>query len=610
MPPAESLERRWDLSDIFADDAAWERERRALLNEIPRLAELRGTLDDGPAALLAALRLAFSIQERADRLQTYAGLRADEDLRDDKAQAMRQTIESLGADLAAAVAWIDPEVLSLPAGTVTRFLDEEPDLDPFHRYLERLEKRRAHTLDPAREHLMGRARLIRGDGATVSSLLHNADIPWPTVTLSNGRRLRLDASGYAKGRTLPNRDDRKTVFESFFATLQTYKSSLAATLNLTIKEHVFEAKVRRFPSCLDASLSGTEVDPSVYRMLVHEVRDSLPALHRYLALRARALDLDAPAYHDVYAPLAAEVSDTYPWETARDLVLESLAPLGDAYVETLRHALSSRWVDIDPRQGKRSGAYVNDGAFGVHPYMLLNHIDDFHGASTVAHESGHLMHSWLSQNTQPYPTARYVIFVAEVASTLNEQLLFHHLYERADDPHQRLALLGHYLETMRGTLFRQSMFAEFELDIHETVERGGALTSDSLAERYIELLRRFHGQDEGVMSIDARYGVEWAYVPHFHYDFYVYQYATSYVAAVALASRIREGDADALERYLAFLSSGSTQPPVELLKDAGVDMTSPEPIRQTVHEMHRVMDEVESILPAVEPVARAGRPRR
>ncbi|MDH3283939.1 MAG: oligoendopeptidase F [Acidobacteriota bacterium] len=598
--------RRWDLSDVYADDEAWERARRQLAERLDELSRYRGRLEDGPEVLHQALELSFQLHEQVECLHTYASLRADEDLREATPRAMKQSIEAFFADMASASSWVDPEILALPPDTVARYLREHEPLAKYRRYLEKLERRREHTLDRDSERLLGMVQLIRGDGATVAGLLQNADIRWPTVELSDDTSLRLDAAGYAKGRSRPERGDRETVFSAFFGELSQFKGSLAATLYQSVKEHVFEARVRRYPSSLDAALHVTEVDPSVYRMLIQEVNGSLPALHRYLRLRSRILGISDLRYHDLYAPLTAEVADTYTWDRAREFVLDALRPLGEVYVDRLRHALTGRWADVDPRRGKRAGAYVNDGAYAAHPYMLLNHIDDFQSTSTIAHESGHLMHSWLSQESQPYPTARYVIFVAEVASTLNEQLLFHFMHDAAKSDVERLSLLGHYLETLRGTVFRQSMFAEFELAIHEAVERGEALTGEALDERYLELQRRYHGHAEGVMQVDEEFGVEWAYVPHFHYNFYVYQYATSFVAAVALSRRILDGEEGALDRYLAFLGAGSTTPPVDLLRRAGVDMTSPEPFRAAIREMHRVMDEIESILERDPRVVSAG----
>jgi oligoendopeptidase F len=395
-----------------------------------------------------------------------------------------------------------------------------------------------------------------------------------------------------------NRDDRIAAFEAYFGQLEAFKASLAATVSATIQEHALNADVRSYDSSLAASLQANEVDTAVYHMLISEINAGLGTLHRYLKLRASILGIDDLRYHDMYPPLVDEITTDYSWENSRKLVGEGLAPLGKEYVEQFAKTLVSGWVDVFPREGKRSGAYVNGGAYEVHPYMLLNHVDDYSSASTLAHEGGHLMHSMYSQKVQPYPTSGYSIFVAEVASTVNEVLFFKYMVNRTEDQNERLALLGNFLEGLRQTVFRQTMFAEFELAIHDRIESGEPLTGDGLNELYAKMLRRYHGEADGVMKIDDLYTVEWAFIPHFHYDFYVYQYATSYVAATALAEALYEERPGAREKYLKFLSSGSSKPAVELLEEAGVDMTKPEPIRAAMRLMNEVMDQIDEILAA------------
>jgi oligoendopeptidase F len=459
-----------------------------------------------------------------------------------------------------------------------------------------LEKSRPHVLDATSEELIGMMARTTGVGTTVSGLLRNAEMPWSTIKLSDGTDLRVNSQGYSRGRGLQNREDRVASYEAFYKQLEAFKGSLAATLSGTVQEHIFNVRVRDFESSLHAALHANEVDPAVYHMLIEEINEELPTLHRYLKLRGRILGIDDLRYHDMYPALVGQVTADYSWENSIDLVCDALAPLGKEYVDRFRSAMVNGWVDVYPREGKRSGAYVNDAAYEVHPYMLLNHIDDYRSTSTLAHEGGHLMHSVFSQEAQPYATSDYVIFVAEVASTVNEVLLFRQLVAKAEDDEARLAILGNFLEGLRLTVFRQTMFAEFELALHEAGERGDPITGDALTTMYAELLRRYHGEAEGVMKIDDLYTTEWSFVPHFHYNFYVHQYATSYVAAIALAEGIQEDRPGARERYLAFLRAGSSAPPVELLTTAGVDMTSPEPIRAAMRLMNEVMDQIEEIL--------------
>jgi oligoendopeptidase F len=586
----------WDLSQIYATDDAWQQARRELAERQTALEPFKGRLGSSAEVLEQALETRFSLEMQAGRLNAYAGMRADEDLRESGPQGMQQSLQSVLADLKTATAWVEPELLAIPAERIESFVEDRPGLAVYRRYLERLEKRRPHVLDPQGEAILGASQRMHGAGATIGGLLRNAEMPWPTIRLTDGSEVRIDPAGYVRVRSSMNRADRVAAYDAYYNGLEAFKGSLAATLSATVQEHIVESRVRRYSSSLEASLAENEVETGVYRMLIDEINAGLPTLQRYLRLRGRILGIDDLRYHDMYPPLVDDVSANYSWESSKKLALESFAPLGREYVERFGEAMESGWVDVYPKTGKRSGAYVNDDAYEVHPYMLLNHQDDYNSATTLAHEGGHLLHSWYSQEAQPYPTSRYAIFVAEVASTVNEVLFFKHLVARAADDDARLALLGNFLEGLRVTIFRQTMFAEFELAIHEAVERGEPLTGEGLNELYGGLLRRYHGEAQGVMKIDDLHVVEWASVPHFHYNFYVYQYATSYVAAIALAEGIEQDRSGAREQYLDFLRSGSTRPPVELLAAAGVDMTSPEPIRAAMRLMNQVLDQIEEIL--------------
>ncbi len=587
----------WDLSEIYSSQEAWADAKAEMPGMIAKFEPYRGKLGESAGNLKAVLENMYVIRMQASRLYAYASMRSDEDLRESGPQGMKAELQAMFADMSAATAWIDPEILSLPAETLEKFQKKEPGLAIYARYLERLEKQRPHVLDARSEKILGMGSRLEGVGNTIGGLLRNAEIPWPTITLDDGTELYLDPSGYTVGRISQSRDDRVKTYHGFFGTFETFKGTLAATVAATVNEHVFNKQVRNYESSLYAATSGNEVDPAVYRMLIQEINNNLPTLHRYLKLRGRIMGLDDLRYYDMYPSLVSEAQADYSWENSKKMVLEALKPLGEEYLRRFQYAFDNRWIDVYPRTGKRSGAYVSGSAFEVHPYMLLNHTDDYHGTSTMAHEGGHMLHSSFSQEANPYPTSGYAIFVAEVASTVNEVLLQKDLVAKAEgDDEARLALLGSFLESLRTTVFRQTMFAEFELAIHEMVERGEALTGDNLNELYVDMLRRYHGEAEGVMKIDDLYAVEWAFIPHFHYNFYVYQYATSYVAAIALAEGILEDRPGAREKYLTFLKSGGTKPPVELLQDAGVDMTSPEPIRAAMRLMNGVLDQIDEIL--------------
>ncbi len=591
---AEADPNAWDLTPIFDSDDAWQANKDAFVKRLGDLEPYRGNLKS-PADLADALEVYFELDKDLSRLYGYASMRADEDIRESGPQGMEQALRALWSQLQTETAWFEPEILAIPGKKLSKAIERTAALAPYVRYLERLEKRREHVLDAEGEAMLGLASRVSGVGGTVSGILRNAEIPWPTITLADGTQLRVDPTGYGMGRSRMDRADRVATYEAFYGQLDAFEGSFAASLSATVNDHVFASQARGYSSSLEASLAGNEVDPAVYDMLVTEIGDGLPVLHRYLGLRAEMLGVDDLRYHDMYPTLVPSVAADYTWDRSKVLVLEALAPLGTDYVDTFQMALDSRWVDVFPREGKRSGAYVTDAAYEVHPYMLLNHTDDYQGITTLAHEGGHLLHSAMSSGAQPYPTSNYATFVAEVASTVNEVLLFEHLVSQAEDDEARLALLGHFLEGMRTTVFRQTMFAEFERDIHAAVEAGESLSADQLDARYLKLLRRYHGEAEGVTTIDERYAAEWAYIPHFHYDFYVYQYATSYIAAIALARGILDEQPGALDRYHAFLRAGSTKAPVALLREAGVDMASPAPMRSAITYMGEIIDRIEAL---------------
>jgi len=596
-PASAGEEHTWDLTDLYPDNQAWEQARQEVPAMLGRLEPLRGTLGQDASKLKQTLDLYFDMRRSLNRLAVYASLLSDSDTREQGPQGMKQTVLQMQAEFNAKTAWIDPEVLSLPADTIRAYLATEPGLAAYRRHLEKLEKKRLHTLGSDAEEILGLATLLDDGGQTIGGLLLDAEIPWQTITLADGSELRVDPSGYTKGRSSSNRLDRIRSYDVFYRQLDAFQQTLAAALATTVKEHVYKAQARKYEGSLDRSLSEVEVDPAVYRMLIAEVNSSLPALHRYLKLRARMLGVSDLGYHDLYPPLVGSVEDVYPWERSKQLVLEAFAPMGLEYVAYMRHALESRWVDVYPRTGKSSGAYMAGSAYDVHPYMLLNHQDDYLSASTLAHEAGHMMHSALSSKAQPYAMSDYETFVAEVASVTAEWLFFKHSLTLADNDQQRLAILGNFLEAMRTTVFRQTMFAEFELEMHEMVERGEPITGESLSRAYLELLRRYHGHHQGVCRIDDLYQVEWAFIPHFHYNFYVYSYATSFIAATAFQEQILSGENGGVERYVSqLLEAGASKPPTEILRDAGVDMTTPAPIRAFVAAMNDIMDQIEEIL--------------
>ena len=590
---------KWNLTDIYPTDAAWRAAKSKLQAEIPQLGQFKGKLASSASVLADALDRLNALDKELSRLYVYASTLADQDTRDAQHQGMRQEMVQLAASFSAQASYIEPEILRFPKGTVEKFLASEPRLKIYRFYLENIARRAAHTLSDAEEKILAEAGPLSGSPASIFNILSNADFPDPTITLSDGRSAKVDQAGYNSLRTLPNRTDRQKAMSAFFETLGGFSRTFGTTMNGEVEKVQFFSKVRKYPSALALALDGPNIPLSVYTRLIDGVNRNLPTFHRYLKLRKRMMGVDALHYYDLYAPLVSSVNLAYPPEEAEKQILAAVAPLGPAYVSVVQRAFNERWIDLFPNEGKRSGAYSDGGAYDVHPYMLINYNGKYDDMSTLAHELGHTMHSYYSNKTQPYALASYPTFVAEVASTFNEALLIDHMLKQIKDKDARLSILGNYLENIKGTVFRQTQFAEFELRMHEMAQRGEPITGDALAKLYLDITKRYYGHDQGVCLVDDYIAHEWSYVPHFYRDFYVFQYATSFTASSALAEKVKAGGAAAAEatkRYLTFLGSGGSNYPIELLKEAGVDMTTDEPLQLTVREMNRVMDEMEKLL--------------
>jgi oligoendopeptidase F len=587
----------WNLAEIYPDEKAWRAEKERITAELPKLKAFRGKLGASAATLSEALELMSRLDKELSRLYVYASMLADLDTRVSTHQGMQQEMQQIFASFSAEAAYIEPEILRLGKEPVEKVLKSERRLAPYVFYLRDVVRRAPHTLTDAEEKILADAGPLAGSASNIFGILSNADFPYPTITLGDGRQVKVNQAGYAELRTLANRDDRRKAMEAFFSALGGFGRTLGTTMNSNLQKSRFFAKSRKYGSDLEASLDGPNIPVPVYTRLIEGVNRSLPTFHRYLRLRKRMLGIsDSLHYYDLYAPLVSEVELRYTPEEAEKHVLASVARLGTDYVSVAQRAFNSRWIDFYPTTGKRSGAYSNGGAYDVHPYMLLNYLGQYNDMSTLTHELGHTMHSYYSNKTQPYPTASYQTFVAEVASTFNEALLLDHMLEQIKDDATRLSLLGNYLENAKSTVFRQTQFAEFELEMHKMAEKGVPITGDALAKLYAGITRRYYGHEQGVCIVDDYIAHEWSYVPHFYRDFYVFQYATSFTAAEALSEKVLAGDQAATKRYLTFLSSGGSKYPIDLLKDAGVDMTTDEPLNLTIRKMNQVMDEMESIL--------------
>ncbi|MGE3189880.1 MAG: oligoendopeptidase F, partial [Vicinamibacterales bacterium] len=524
---------KWNIADIYPSDAAWRQAKDALVARIPSLGEYRGHLGSSAATLADALALQSDLVKELSRQYTYASLLADQDTRDASHQGMTQEMVEVLATLNAAAAYIEPEILKMDRATIERFLGAEPRLAVYRFYLEDVVRRAAHTLSDAEEKLLADAAPVGNTPSDVYNIFTNADFPYPDITLADGRKVHLDQAAFTTERGVPNRADRQLVMSSFFEALGKYRNTLGATMSGEVQKVRFRAKARNYPSDLEAELDGPNIPVAVYSRLIEGIDRNLPTFHRYLKLRQRMMKLDQLHYYDLYAPLVGSVRLDYSPEEAQKNIIAAMAPLGPDYTAVLEKAFSGRWIDLYPTAGKRSGAYSDGGAYDVHPYMLINYNGKYDDMSTLAHELGHTLQSYLSNKAQPFALANYPIFVAEVASTFNEQLLVHHMLDTIKDDDTRLSLLGSVLENAKGTLFRQTQFAEFELRMHQMAEKGEPITGEALAGLYYGITKKYYGHDAGVCIVDPYIANEWSYIPHFYRDFYVFQYATSYTASAA-----------------------------------------------------------------------------
>jgi len=587
---------KWNLADLYPSVAAWRAAKEKLAADIPKLKRFEGKLGASAASLADALDAQYGLDKELSRIYVYASLLADQDTRDSEHQGMQQEMVQLASTFAAQAAFIEPELLRAGKPAIERMLASEPRLKIYRFYLEDVARRAPHTLSASEEEILASAGPLAGAPSNAFNILSNADFPYPSVTLSDGRSVKLDQAAFADLRALPNRADREKVMAAFFTALGGFRRTYGTMLDGEVQKVLFFANARHYNTALEASLDSANIPVSVYTRLVDGVNRNLPAFHRYLNLRKRILGLNDLHYYDLYAPLVGSVKLEYTPQEAQKIVVDAVAPLGTEYQSVIKQAFDSRWIDLLPSEGKRSGAYSNGGAYDVHPYMLINFSGKYADVSTLAHELGHTMQSYFSNKTQPYPLSGYPIFVAEVASTFNESLLIDSVLKTIKDDDTRLSLLGNYLENIKGTMFRQTQFAEFELRMHEAAGKSQPITGDALDKLYLDITRKYYGDAQGVCKVDDYIAHEWSYIPHFYRDFYVFQYATSFMASEALASKVKAGDAAARDRYLKFLSAGGSKYPIELLRDAGVDMTTDEPLDLTIKTMNRVMDEMEAIL--------------
>ncbi len=585
----------WDLNELFPDTESWDAARQQVLADLEKLEARRGTLGDSAEALYEALALISSTSKDAYRVYAYSSLGGDEDLRDSEKQERNQLGDIMFARFSQATAWVQPEILSVGEEVINAYLKQEPRLAPHEFGLRDSLRNAPHTLGEEAEQTLAYLSQTFGAPATIYGLIANSDIPWPEIEMADGDTYTIDSQGYSRWRANEDRDVRKQVFDAFWTKWSEYRNSVGSVLNNHMQTQASLAQARHYDSVLQRELFQDNLPPEIYRTLVAEVNNALPTLHRYFRLRAKMLGIEQMRYYDIYPPLVA-LDRTFDIETSKTITLDAMKILGDDWVKLQRDAIAQRWMHVYPQRGKRSGAYMNPIAYDVHPYVLLNHNDDYESLSTFAHEWGHAMHSIYSKQEQPFETAFYSTFIAEIPSTSLEQILQDYMTRNAKTIDEKLFYLGFGLESMRGTFFRQTMFAEFELSLYEAAERGEALSGDKITEMYGEILKRYHGHDQGVVLIDDLYTNEWMFIPHFYYNMYVYQYATSQTAGTALYEKIKNEGAAGVENYKNLLRAGGSDFPYNLLKNAGVDMATPAPYRAAVAKMNAIMDEMERLL--------------
>jgi len=583
----------WDLTSLFVDDDAWEAEFGRLSADLEKIASFRGKLGDGAAVVAEAYRTVYELGARLEAFHGYAFQRRTEDARDTKSQSMMNKADSLYVQFMGAVSYMDPEILSL-SDEVLESYRKAPEVAPYLHLFEDLLRQKPHTLTAAEEAIVAAFGEISGAGGDVADMLMDADMKFDDVPNPNDPEhpFPLTQANYISLQENPNREIRKKSFENFYKGFRALNNTFGATYLNRLKESSLNTRLRHYNSNREASLANNNIPESVYDNLVSTVHAFLPEMYRYLRLRKRLLELDELHYYDLYTPITKDVTVSYTYDEAKELLLAAVAPLGEHYVETVKKGLASRWVDVFPNAGKRSGAY-SIGSCKTTPHISMNFTGTLDSVSTLCHEMGHSMHTYLTHENQPLQYDDYALFIAEVASTVNENLLVEHLLSITEDKTMKLFLINQYLENFRGTVFRQTMFAEFEQLAHTRVQNGESATPEDLNKIYLDLIKLYFGDD---LVIDDEVQYEWSRIPHFYRPFYVYQYATGYSSAVALSEGILRDGEPAVKKYLEFLSLGCSVYPMDALAHGGVDLSTPEPVEKALQKFSKLLDEAEALV--------------
>ncbi|MGE5582422.1 MAG: oligoendopeptidase F [Bacillota bacterium] len=590
VPTREEIpnEYKWNLNDIYASRDQWEADFQQLKQLTAEIGQYQTEFLHSAANLLRVLQLKDRIGRLSDKLFVYARMHKDENNANSEYQALTNRIQSLSTEAGSALSFIVPALVDLPAGKLAGFLSQSPELKVYQHFFDEIARQKKHILSTSEEKILAESSEIADASSSIFGMLDNADFKFPAIIDENGEEVTLTKGRYSKYIESRDRRVRNDAFKALYSTYYNFRNTLGATLDASVKTDVFYAKVRRYDSALQASLDSDNIPVSVYDRLIEVIHNYLPALNRYLRLRKKMLNLPDLHMYDLYTPLVPEYQRTIEYSEGKELVLEGLQPLGQDYLNLVKQGLSGGWIDVCENEGKTGGAYAW-GSYDTHPYILMNYQEKVHDVFTIAHEMGHALHSYFSNHYQPYIYAGYRIFVAEVASTVNEALLMEHLLTKSTDKQEKLYLLNQYLEQFRTTVFRQTMFAEFEKLIHAEIEGGGALTTDWLSEQYLKLNEVYYGAE---VKIDPEIAMEWARIPHFYTAFYVYKYATGYSAAIALSQQILNNGAEAVPKYLEFLKGGDSDYPLNLLRKAGVDMESPRPVEEAMQRFEKLINQM------------------
>lgn len=584
----------WDLTAIFPTDAAFEKELDELAGAVPFIRALQGTIGSSSQALLKGIEEVLEINQKLERVYVYSHLKNDQDTADSLYQNLHDKALSILTSVSEATSWFEPEIMEIPEDELEKYLAENDKLKPYAHLLDSLTSAREHVLTAREEELLAGAGEIFAAPSKTFSVLNNADMTFPKVKNEEGQEVQLTHGLYGKLMESPDREVREGAFKALYKTYDGLKNTFATTLSTNVKAHNYKAKVHKYESARAAALANNHIPESVYDTLLDVVNEHLPLLHRYVDLRKDLLGVEELHMYDMYTPLTGEAPIKYSIEAAMEETLKGLQPLGEDYLAILQEAFDNRWIDWLENEGKRSGAY-SSGAYDTNPYILMNWQDSLNQLYTLVHELGHSVHSYLTRKNQPYVYGDYSIFLAEIASTTNENILTDYLLKTQTDPKVRIYILNHYLDGFKGTIFRQTQFAEFEHYIHQKALEGVPLTQDFMTSYYAELNAKYYGPS---VEKDPEIGIEWTRIPHFYYNYYVYQYATGFSAATALAKRIVEGEEGALEKYLSYLKAGNSGYPIEVMKKAGVDMTQSAYIEDAMKVFEERLNELEQLIAA------------